>query len=147
MRKIELFIKQLNLYTLMKCRIFTLLFAFLAIAGNAVWGQEDVTEINIAGIEDQLPNPSSGTGWTLSHGDIENEGNKLTISQNGNYIISDNADGKTDNSNIQIIVSENLDNVFITVKNVKTNAQLNNGLDGESVDEKYNNRLSDWFIT
>ena len=126
----------------MKNKVFTLVFVFLAMAGNAIWGQSGPTEINITGIESQLPTPSSGTGWTLSHGDIASEGNKLIISKNGNYIISDNADGASDNSNIQIIVNGNLDNVFITVKNVKTNAQLNNNLDGESREEKYNNRCA-----
>lgn len=126
----------------MKNKVFTLVFAFLAMAGNAIWGQSGPTEINITGIESQLPTPSSGTGWTLSHGDIASEGNKLIISENGNYIISDNADGASDNSNIQIIVNGNLDNVFITVKNVKTNAQLNNDLDGADTDEKYSDRCA-----
>ena len=134
----------------MKCRIFTLLFAFLAIAGNAVWGQTNGTEdnpeqIEITGIEGEsfgTNGEKSGNGWKATHGDIATEGNKLIISENGYYVISDEATTEADNSNVQIIVNENLDNVFITVKNVKTNAQLNNGLDGMSRDEKYNNRCA-----
>ena len=134
----------------MKCRIFTLLFAFLAIAGNAVWGQTNGTEdnpesIEITGIEEDsfgTNGEKSGNGWKATHGDIASEGNKLIISENGYYVISDEETTEVDNSNIQIIVNENLDNVFITVKNVKTNAQLNNDLDGMSRDEKYHNRCA-----
>lgn len=123
----------------MKKRIFTLMMAFLAIAGNAVWGQEN---INITGIETQLPTPSQGTGWKLTHEDIGTAGNKLVISQSGKYVITDAADAAADNSNIQIIVNGNLEDVEITVKNVKTNAQLNNNLDGAETDDKYSNRCA-----
>ena len=92
----------------MKKRIFTLMMAFLVMAGNAVWGQEN---INITGIETQLPTPSQGTGWKLTHEDIGTAGNKLVISQSGKYVITDAADAAADNSNIQIIVNGNLEDV------------------------------------
>ncbi|WP_140392811.1 hypothetical protein [Parabacteroides sp. An277] len=131
----------------MKNKVFTLVFAFLAMAGNAIWGQSysDPEEIEITGIEGNsfgTDGKKSGNGWEATHGDIEKEGNKLVISANGYYEISDKATTEPDNSNVQIIVKEDLDNVFITVKNVKTNVQLNNDLDGKSRNEKYGNRCA-----
>lgn len=134
----------------MKNKVFTLVFAFLAMAGNAIWGQsygsaDSPVEIKITGIEDDpfgTNGEESGDGWKATQGDITTEGNKLVISANGYYKISDEATTEPDNSNVQIIVNENLDNVFITVKDIKTNAQLNNDLKRESTTEKYNNRCA-----
>ena len=56
----------------MKKRIFTLMMAFLAIAGNAVWGQSSIT------INSEQISTSGGTGWSYSEGSDEN--NVLNVS-------------------------------------------------------------------
>ena len=83
----------------MKCRIFTLLFAFLAIAGNAVWGQSKTYQV----------------------GGQSND--KLEITdQNANIEISMASDYKK--SNDQIIIKENLGEITITLKNVDIDVRL-----------------------
>ena len=115
----------------MKCRIFTLLFAFLAIAGNAVWGQS--TEIDISNLTTEdwsAPSPTP-SNYSITKGEDNN--NVLTITAGGEYIIKDEGRTETsahDKSNVQIkfdISGSNKD-VKITLKGVKINAYLDNTL-------------------
>ena len=115
----------------MKCRIFTLLFAFLAIAGNAVWGQS--TEIDISNLTTEdwsAPSPTP-SNYSITKGEDNN--NVLTITAGGEYIIKDEGQTETgagDKSNVQIkfdISGSNKD-VKITLKGVKINAYLDNTL-------------------
>ena len=119
----------------MKCRIFTLLFAFLAIAGNAVWGQSteiDISNLTTEGWSAPSPTPSN---YSITKGEDNN--NVLTITAGGEYIIKD--EGKTetgagDKSNLQIKfnISSGDKNVSITLKGVKINAYLDNNLSASS---------------
>ena len=93
----------------MKKRIFTLMMAFLAIAGNAVWGQtygtqESPVEINISYMYEGKDAPQ-GDGYNATKStitDIHTEGaysNTLTITAGGYYKLTGTE------SNIQITVS------------------------------------------
>ena len=112
----------------MKCRIFTLLFAFLAIAGNAVWGQSTIT-INGTPIS-----TNGGSGWSYSEGNDDN--NVLTISTDGTYTIKGTGTGPGNNTNIQIILSGQ-GKYNITFDNFRTDARLGEGLQQDPV---YDNR-------
>ena len=96
----------------MKCRIFTLLFAFLAIAGNAVWGQSQ-------------PYPVGG-----------NTDDKLEI--NGSGTIEMNSQYRK--SNDQIVVKGGLGAITLTLKNVDIDVreggdtEVNAGSEPEVVD-------------
>lgn len=109
----------------MKCRIFTLLFAFLAIAGNAVWGQ--VTTIDVSASTNA---GGEGQSYTFSYNESE-DSRVLTINNPGNYTIN-NASGVEkhgNKSNVQIKITE-VGTYNITLDNVKINAYLGNDLDG-----------------
>ena len=126
----------------MKCRIFTLLFAFLAIAGNAVWGQngsgtEDCPwEINIGFMYNQTTAPSGTTTdayvitpWTTTEGE-DAYSNKLEIKAGGYYKLTGT------HSNIQITVSAT-DPVYITLASgLHVDASLDNTVD--TPDEGHN---------
>lgn len=110
----------------MKKRIFTLMMAFLAVASGAVWGQGSNT-ITINGTK--VSGEGQNTNWTFNAG--ENSNNILTFKTAGAYTIDDK--GKEtqagDKSNIQIKFESGLSGDFnITLKNVKINAYLDNGL-------------------
>ena len=116
----------------MKCRIFTLLFAFLAIAGNAVWGQNGSAEspvtIDISfmrtGGATTLP---TGDGFTATKGTTSGTGdsdqsNTLTITGGGYYKLTGG------NSNIQIKVTAT-EPVYITLASgIHVDASLDNDL-------------------
>ena len=115
----------------MRLRIFTFLVAFLAIAGNAVWGQESTT-IDITGIAqgtDWTDTSTDENGYTLIRGE-NGDNNVLTITKGGNYIITDNGPQTEaeDKSNVQIKFSEGNKEVNITLNGVKINASLDNTL-------------------
>lgn len=128
----------------MKCRIFTLLFAFLAIAGNAVWGQS--TEIDISNLTTEdwsAPSPTP-SNYSITKGEDNN--NVLTITAGGEYVIKDEGRTETsahDKSNVQIkfdISGSNKD-VKIILKGVKINAYLDNTLLASST-QVYPNRCA-----
>ena len=116
----------------MKCRIFTLLFAFLAIAGNAVWGQNGSAEspvtIDISfmrtGGTTTLP---TGGGFTATKGTTSgtrdsDQSNTLTITGGGYYKLTGG------NSNIQIKVTAT-EPVYITLASgIHVDASLDNDL-------------------
>ena len=116
----------------MKCRIFTLLFAFLAIAGNAVWGQNGSAEspvtIDISfmrtGGATTLP---TGDGFTAIKGTTSgtedgDQSNTLTITGGGYYKLTGG------NSNIQIMVTAT-EPVYITLASgIHVDASLDNDL-------------------
>ena len=113
----------------MRLRIFTFLVAFLAIAGNAVWGQE-TTEINISFMNSSYSGetPSGeGKGFTVSEGTDSGTGdddqnNILTITSGGYYKLTGG------NSNIQIKVTAT-EPVHITLgTGVHVDASLDNDL-------------------
>lgn len=109
----------------MKKRIFTLMMAFLAIAGNAVWGQGSITieRTSVTG---------DGSGWNY---DKASNNNVLTISTPGSYSISAAGDGDN-NNNIQIVISK-AGEYTISLNNVRTDAQLGDDLNGNADAEKY----------
>ena len=104
--------------------------AFLAIAGNAVWGQTtttiDVSASTSTGGEDQ--------SYTFSY-DESGDSRVLTIKNPGDYTIN-NASGVEvygNKSNVQIKITE-AGTYNITLDNVKINAYLGNELDGTITD-------------
>ncbi len=111
----------------MKCRIFTLLFAFLAIAGNAVWGQEDVTDINVSFMYGEGSEVPTGNGFTANKG-TETSGddaysNTLEITSGGYYKLTGTE------SNIQITVSATDAPVYITLASgLHVDASLDNSV-------------------
>lgn len=117
----------------MKKRIFTLLMAFLAIAGNAVWGQEtgsgtenDPWKIDITGITSSkwTANNNDGSSYSVNKGEDNN--NVVTIKTDGFFLIKDDGDDDTDKSNVQIKFATGVSNVGITLEGVKINAYLDN---------------------
>lgn len=116
----------------MKCRIFTLLFAFLAIAGNAVWGQSTIT-INGTSVSGE----GSGTKWKYNQ---EENNNVLTILSPGSYSIT--ANGQTDNNtNIQFVIATKGE-YEISLNNVRSDAQLGDGLQGTDDYPKFENHCA-----
>ena len=116
----------------MKKRIFTLMMAFLAIAGNAVWGQTEEISISISGIENNDFTGVAATenkGYTTNHGNYDTEGNTVKIEKSGIYKITDDGNGGGTSSNAQITVAENLGDVTIILDNVRIDASLGNGLE------------------
>lgn len=108
----------------MKKRIFTLMMAFLAVASGAVWGQSTIT---INGLS--VTGDGQDTNWAFNAG--ENSNNILTFKTAGTYTIVDEGTETPagDKSNIQIKFESGLSGDFnITLKNVKINAYLDNGL-------------------
>ena len=110
----------------MKCRIFTLLFAFLAIAGNAVWGQS--TSNNTITINGTTVNTDSSNRWSYeSNKDGSTDNNVLEIKVPGTYIIESTGTSHAttnNNTNVQILI-QTAGEYYITLKNVRTDAQLN----------------------
>ena len=100
--------------------------AFLAIAGNAVWGQSSITINND-------PITTGGTGWTYQENADDN--NVITISTAGTYTIK-GTEGSSNNTNIQIILSGEGE-YNITFDNFRTDARLGEGLQQDPV---YDNR-------
>ena len=116
----------------MRLRLFTFLMMFLAIAGNAVWGQENADPIFVD--VEKLTNPSpADAGYTVSK---ETDNNTLTITKAGSYYFKAEGTG-INNTNVQFIVQENLGDVSITFDNVKTDAQLGDDLNGSPEASKY----------
>lgn len=117
----------------MRRKLFTFLVAFLATLSGAVWGQEliDITNFTTSNENEK--------GWKLQCDPSENN-NVLTISEDGDYIISSKGGG-IDNSNVQIVIEANK-TVTVTLDNVKINAQLYNNLDGSSLTNKYSDRCA-----
>ena len=128
----------------MRLRIFTFLVAFLAIAGNAVWGQgnEPIT-IDVSGTSNI---GTSGSGNYYFEYDNENDYRKLTIYQSGDYTIKGDpkivADGNN-NTNVQIVIAT-AGTYNITLDNVRSDANLGNDLDGSdtSGEAKYPDRCA-----
>ena len=114
----------------MKKRIFTLMMAFLAIAGNAVWGQGSYdAEIEIKGIttsEWTDEDNKDVDSYSVNKGADNN--NVVTIKKDGSFLIKDSGDDRNDKSNVQIKFAEDVTEVSITLNGVKTNAYLDNGL-------------------
>lgn len=115
----------------MKNKVFTLVFAFLAMAGNAIWGQE--TEIDISNLttSDWIEPSPTPSNYSITKGEDNN--NVLTITAGGEYIIKDEGETETtahDKSNLQIKfnISTGDKNISITLKGVKINAYLDNSL-------------------
>ena len=99
--------------------------AFLAIAGNAVWGQSSITINND-------PITTGGTGWTYQENADDN--NVITISTAGTYTIK-GTEGSSNNTNIQIILSGEGE-YNITFDNFRTDARLGEGLQQDPVYDK-----------
>lgn len=121
----------------MKKRIFTLMMAFLAIAGNAVWGQStgsgtenDPWSIDIGFMYNKTSAPQGTTNdayvitpWTSTSGD-DAYSNKLEIKKGGYYKLSG------EESNIQITVSATDSPVYITLDGkIHVDASLDNTVD------------------
>ena len=113
----------------MKKRIFTLMMAFLAIAGNAVWGQtygtqESPVEINISFMYNSSAAAPTGDGFTAIRGNETGDNpysNTLDITAGGYYKLIGTE------SNIQITVSEKEDPVYITfASGIHVDASLDN---------------------
>lgn len=105
--------------------------AFLAIAGNAVWGQTEEISISIKGIENNgfTDVTDEEKGYTTKHGDYDSEGNTVKITKLGTFKITDDGNGGGTNSNAQITVAENLGDVTIILDNVRIDASLGNELE------------------
>lgn len=117
----------------MKKRIFTLMMAFLAIAGNAVWGQStgsgtenDPWSIDIGFMYNKTSAQGTTndayviTPWTSTSGD-DAYSNKLEIKKGGYYKLSG------EESNIQITVSATDSPVYITLDGkIHVDASLDN---------------------
>ena len=113
-------------------RIFTFLIAFLAITSGAVWGQ-NATTIDITGITGNRWTNKNETNYSVIKGaDSKPNNNVVTIKSNGTYTIEDTGADKNDKSNIQIKFGTSVTEVNITLKGVKTNAYLDNGLKASS---------------
>lgn len=111
----------------MKKRIFTLMMAFLAIAGNAVWGQSPTT------IDVTASQSSDGkiTAYSFQYS-AEQDSRTLEIKQPGDYTIQGKS-GSDNNSNVQISISTA--GIYnITLDNVRVDAYLGNDLDGTSTE-------------
>ena len=117
----------------MKKRIFTLMMAFLAIAGNAVWGQGTITISNSTTVSGE----GQGSTWTYNP---ESNNNVLTISKPGSYTITANGEGNN-NTNIQFVVAT-AGEYDITLNNVRSDAQLGDGLSGNDDDPKFANHCA-----
>lgn len=114
----------------MKKRIFTLMMAFLAIAGNAVWGQSSYdAEIEIKGITTSKWTDEDNKdvdSYSVNKGADNN--NVVTIKKDGSFLIKDSGDDRNDKSNVQIKFAEDVTEVSITLNGIKTNAYLDNDL-------------------
>ena len=117
----------------MKNKVFTLVFAFLAMAGNAIWGQSSPTEINVSFMYGEDSEVPTGTGFTASKG-TETTGdnaysNTLEITSGGYYKLTGTE------SNIQITISAT-DPVYITLASgLHVDASLDNTVDTPSQSE------------
>ena len=114
----------------MKNKVFTLVFAFLAMAGNAIWGQStsqyDAT-ITIDGINVSGDNTE---GWSYNAGEGNN--NVLEFTKEGHYFIQSTGTSHSttnNNTNIQILIQTE-GKYYITLKNVRTDAQLDGTFGG-----------------
>ena len=126
----------------MRLRIFTFLVAFLAIAGNAVWGQE-ATEINISFMNNDPAASSDDYGkYTITSSnpngiDDNDQSNILTIEEGGSYRL---VGGE---SNIQIKVTAK-EPVYITLapspsaNRFHVDASLNNRCEDPDDDDAKN---------
>lgn len=112
----------------MKKRIFTLMMAFLVVAGNAVWGQGTITISNSTTVSGE----GQGSTWTYNQ---ESNNNVLTISKPGSYTITANGEGNN-NTNIQFVVAT-AGEYDITLNNVRSDAQLGDALQGTDDDPKF----------
>ena len=106
--------------------------AFLAIAGNAVWGQStsqyDATII-INGTS--ITSEDTGDRWSYQLGEKDN--NVLEITKEGHYFIESVGTSHpttNNNTNIQILIKTEGE-YYITLKNVRTDAQLDETFGGE----------------
>ena len=109
--------------------------AFLAIAGNAVWGQtygtqENPVEINISFMYNSSAAAPTGNGFTAIRGNETGDNpysNTLDITAGGYYKLIGTE------SNIQITVSEKEDPVYITfASGIHVDASLDNTVDTPS---------------
>ena len=104
--------------------------AFLAIAGNAVWGQSSYdAEIEIKGITTSKWTDEDNKdvdSYSVNKGADNN--NVVTIKKDGSFLIKDSGDDRNDKSNVQIKFAEGVTEVSITLNGVKTNAYLDNDL-------------------
>ena len=131
-------------------KLFTFLVAFLATLSGAVWGQTEIQITNIEDVSLQATSGTQGPGWMIEQ-DLseENNGNIVYIKSPGNYRIIDQSDDKENsgenNSNVQIKVDLSTaggGEVSIELVNIRTNAQLNNKLDGTDILNKHNDRCA-----
>ena len=101
--------------------------AFLAIAGNAVWGQNPTT------IDVTASQSSDGkiTAYSFQYS-AEQDSRILEIKQPGDYTIQGKS-GSGNNSNVQISIST-AGTYNITLDNVRVDAYLGNDLDGTSTE-------------
>lgn len=107
--------------------------AFLAIAGNAVWGQGTITISNSTTVSGE----GQGATWTYNP---QTNNNVLTISTPGSYSITANGDGGN-NTNIQFVVAT-AGEYDITLNNVRSDAQLGDALQGTDDDPKFENHCA-----
>ena len=114
----------------MKKRIFTLMMAFLVVAGNAVWGQSSYdAEIEIKGITtSEWTNEDNKDVESYSVNKGADNNNVVTIKKDGSFLIKDSGSDKNDKSNVQIKFAKGVTEVSITLNGVKTNAYLDNDL-------------------
>ena len=116
----------------MKRKLFTFLMAFLVTLSGAVWGQT-TTEVDITGITGNSWTDKDETTYSVKKGaDSKSDNNVVTIKANGTYTIKDDGADAGDKSNVQIKFGTSVTEVNITLKGVKTNAYLDNGLKASS---------------
>lgn len=116
----------------MKNKVFTLVFAFLAMAGNAIWGQS-TSDNTIIINGTSVVNTDSNDRWSYeSNKDGATDNNVLEIKVPGTYIIESTGTSHpttNNNTNVQILIQTE-GKYYITLKDVRTDAQLDGTFGG-----------------